>query len=649
MNFSKLFAIIAILSLLIITSLLLVNGMKWPHLSTTPPLHTLSSEGATVGAQDKTTIKSSKNDLPEADMLNKPNTLSVTTAAIVILSLTYYISLIISANIDFSNTLLVVMPSNSLSTYYEIILAAVESYYNYLIIILNILLLLTINPYIYKEMTILLILSTLGLLLMGSSENFISFYLSLELVSLCSYILVSKSTTQPYGPQVNGSRTTDEYESNNEQVYAIFSNNSVIAGIKYFLLSALSSGLLLLGITILYYCTGELDFNSLARIFQNYSYSANSTTAVMSAEYAKEIYSAEIAMCLIIFFVLFKLGAAPFHYWIADVYEKTTIFINYYLIVVVKIGYLFALIKLTFGLALPLVQGLLLVVSLLSLVIGSIGGLVQTKLRRLIAYSSITHVGYILLAYYCSYTNDIVDNSISTFTLFSTNSYMFYITVYSFTYISFFSLLFILIENGKKQLVNPVEQNGNTQPTVGYNPVQVFANPNSTPTTVSEGHVHSRVSNYSEYNTNTDLATMSLFVLLKNPFISASLSVCILSLAGVPPLLGFMSKIAIFKVVLDSGNWVLAILAVLCSVIAAIYYLRILALIYFFNDSTTNYGIFTKKSTNVVAPSYSNNSAPNFLNALIISVITVLSVVYPILNPECISLYLWWDAAMLIN
>lgn len=573
--------------------------------------------------------------------------------------------------------------SSQASTSYKI--------FSNLLLLLTFIVVISVRPYILEAHTSLLVLlSTIGILLMATSCNFITFYLALELISLASYILVSTT--------ISGRNENSSVDIKTNLIYA---KNSIVAGLNYFLLSALSSGLLVLGISLIYLSTGELDFNSLARIFSSNSYFVD-LNFNNNQDYYQPSVQAGIGIILVMTFVLFKLGASPFHYWVADVYEKVSIFVNYFLIVVAKLGMLFALMKLSFGMNLPLVVNFLIVASVSSLIIGSFAGLVQTKLRRLMAFSSINHVGYILLAYCFSLTKFGVNNFdvklnenlllhtnylgeinekldciptqlpmiITEFSKSSIASLWLYIVIYTLSTVSFFAILSLAISNGQIINIKPLEKSSSDSlaPQLRQEESMLKLDPNLTLQRLSSLDLLNikpkKSSTFcSKYRTNLTFDPI---------FISVSLTITLLSLAGVPPLAGFIAKIAIFWQVLDSGNWLLATAAVLCSVISAIYYLRVVAFLYFkndplvacidsvpnlnllppggqeqtnnqpgLNDSTASLPKINTNGLNGVSSSVCNHSGNTFLTALIVSTITIILVVFPILNPTFIYLYIY--------
>lgn len=220
------------------------------------------------------------------------------------------------------------------------------------------------------EFTLLILLSTLGMLLLISSKDLISLYLSIELISLSLYILAAIKR--------DGQFSTE-------------------AGIKYFLLGAVASGLLLFGSALIYWLTGETSFIGLS----NYIWYSPMTIPQQGYPVGLDNnISLSIAAMFVIIALLFKLAAAPFHMWAPDVYEGSPTIVTAYFAIVPKIATLGILYQLLFGPFSSLftqLQPFLLVSALLSIIVGSLGAINQTKVKRLIAYSAIAHMGFMLI------------------------------------------------------------------------------------------------------------------------------------------------------------------------------------------------------------------------------------------------------------
>lgn len=211
------------------------------------------------------------------------------------------------------------------------------------------------------EFSTMIILAVTGMLLMLSANNFLSFYVSLELQSFCLYVLAA-------------------FEREDSK--------SAEAGLKYFILGSFASGLLLFGISFIYGFSGNLDFDQLAILLSN-----NSSSSVP--------LGVIIGLIMVIIGMLFKISAAPFHMWTPDVYQGSPTVVTSFFATVAKIASVGILLRLvTYNLSgwkLDL-QPILVLVTCASVLVGAIGALRQDNLKRLLAYSSIGHVGFMLLA-----------------------------------------------------------------------------------------------------------------------------------------------------------------------------------------------------------------------------------------------------------
>lgn len=211
------------------------------------------------------------------------------------------------------------------------------------------------------EFSSLVLFSTLGMMMLVGSGDLIMLYLAIELLSLSFYVLASMKR---------------------------HSQHSTEAGLKYFLLGALSSGLLLFGMALVYTFTGETGFIAIGEFLW---YSGSGVSAPI------EIL---IGITFIIIALLFKLAAAPFHMWAPDVYEGSPTIVTAFFAIVPKIGTLGVLILLLTGPFVSLfneLQPLILFSACLSMIVGSIGALNQAKMKRLLAYSAISHIGFLLV------------------------------------------------------------------------------------------------------------------------------------------------------------------------------------------------------------------------------------------------------------
>lgn len=353
-------------------------------------------------------------------------------------------------------------------------------------------LLMSINYYakenlVIYEYTQLIMLSTLGMLLLVSSKDLISLYLSIELISLSLYILA--------GIKREGQYSTE-------------------ASIKYFLLGAVSSGLLLFGSALMYWLTGETSFIGLGTYI---IFSPEEKLLAIS-----EVTSLTIAAMFIVVALLFKLAAAPFHMWAPDVYEGSPTIVTAYFAIVPKIatlGILYQLLLNPFFNILSQLEPLLIICALLSVVVGSLGAINQTKIKRLLAYSAIGHMGFMLIGL----STGALDGLFATFI---------YIVIYMIT--SFNTFAFVLS----------------------------FTSSNST-SFISQLGGLSRL----------------------NPVLALTFTLGLFSMAGIPPLAGFFSKYLVLLSAFHQQLYFVAFIAIMFSVIASFYYIRLIRWMYFRNSS----------------------------------------------------------------
>jgi len=343
----------------------------------------------------------------------------------------------------------------------------------------------------YFEFGILILLATLGMMLLISSYDFIIMYLAIELQSLSLYILATLKRDSQFSTE---------------------------AGLKYFILGALSSGILLFGCSLIYGLTGTTNFESLNHLLINSAVEYNEISTAIS-----------IGIAFIAVALFFKIAAAPFHMWAPDVYEGAPMIVTAFFAIVPKIAILGLFIELFLETFYGLVdqwQQIIIFSAMTSMIIGAIGAIEQKKIKRLLAYSAIGHIGYILIA-------------LSSATVEGIQSLLIYIIIYIIMSISIFSIALSL-----------------------YKKID-----------------HVRITYISEL---TGLAK-------ENPLLAISLAITVLSMAGIPPLAGFASKLYVFYSAIVSSMYVLAIIGVLTSVIAAVYYIRLIKIMYFENNNSHSY------------------------------------------------------------
>ena len=332
------------------------------------------------------------------------------------------------------------------------------------------------------ETSIFMLIVLLGLAIINSSYHFIILYLGLELQSLSFYILASSNTK------------------------SIFSSE---AAIKYFILGAIASGFILYGISIIYLISGTLNFGNLSCILLN----------------VNKIYNLKIFLSLfygLLFFLiglLFKLGAYPFHNWLPDVYEGSPSNVTALFSIVPKTIIFGLIIRLFYTIFYDIFEFFEIIFyfcALFSILFGSFVSLYQKKIKRLLAYSSITHTGFILLGF--------LSNSFENI-----QSILFYLIFYIIMTVNLWSILLSVFQ--KKKTLFYLSQLLNFHRLNGY---------------------------------ITFIFILTLF-----------------SMAGIPPLAGFFSKMFIFFSALKDCNYGIVIIGFLLSVVSTFYYIRIIKIMFF--------------------------------------------------------------------
>lgn len=420
------------------------------------------------------------------------------------------------------------------------------------------------------EYSLIVLFSTLGASLLISSADLISMYLSIELQSFGVYIL---STL---------------YRD---------SESATSAGLKYFLLGSLSSCLILLGTGLIYSFTGLTNLESIYSLV-SVSDSTNITQGL------------NLGLIIIIIGFLFKISAAPLHHWAPDVYDDSPTIVTIWLTIMPKISIVIFLLELqTQGSATGVIgnslsvtslfniellesmnmhtasvlKNLLLISSLLSLIIGTVVGLAQSKIKRLLSYSTISHVGFILLA-------------LAINTEQSIDSLIFYIIQYSLTNLNTFLIIIAFGYIIHSLPTFPISNTKNIQSPEPQQNVDARLNETSTTdvqiaqtTSSTEGLSNGVVVNASDKGSELDIKFISELKgqFFSNPLLSFSLTVCLFSMAGIPPLLGFFSKQFVLYSAIQSGYYFMSIVAIIVSVISASYYLKNNKSFTFFRYATT--------------------------------------------------------------
>ena len=325
----------------------------------------------------------------------------------------------------------------------------------------------------------------LGQMVMIAANNFLSIYLGLELMSLATYALVALRRDHPISTE---------------------------AAMKYFVLGALASGFLLYGMSMLYGATGTLELSA------------------MAAKIASGTVTPTILVFGLVFVVAglgFKLGAVPFHMWVPDVYQGSPTGVTLLLGAAPKLATFAICIRLLVEGLLPMAfdwQQMLMVLAVLSLAIGNLTAIAQTNLKRMLAYSTIAQMGFVLLGLMAGVVGQDQSNTSAAY-----SAAMYYSITYVLSTLGTFGLIMVLSRAGH------------------------------------------------EAEELADFRGLSK----RSPWFALVMTLLMFSLAGVPPMMGFAAKLAVLQTVLHTGQLWLTIFAVMASLIAAFYYLRVVKTMWF--------------------------------------------------------------------
>ncbi len=331
-----------------------------------------------------------------------------------------------------------------------------------------------------NEYFILALMSILGMMVMVSGHSLLTLYMGLEIMSLSLYALIASARNRSV---------------------------AIEAALKYFVLGAIASGLLLYGMSMIYGITGSLDIAQISN-FARASTLASQQTLILN-----------FGLVFLVIGVAFKLGAVPFHMWVPDVYQGSPTSVTMFLSTVPKIAAIALLIRL-------LIDGLgdlqhywsdlLMIIAVLSIALGSLVALMQSNIKRMLAYSTISHIGFVLLGF----VTGVVEGY---------GAAVFYVLVYILMSLAAFGSIIVLNKNGFEA---------------------------------------DQISDYQGLSKHS-------------PWFALIILVVMLSMAGVPPFIGFYSKLFILQQVIAEGYVILAVIAVVFAVISAYYYLQIIKTMYF--------------------------------------------------------------------
>ena len=338
------------------------------------------------------------------------------------------------------------------------------------------------------ELFTLSMLAMLGMFVMISGSNFLLIYLGLELLTLSSYALV-----------------------------ALRRDNAVAseAAMKYFVLGALASGFLLYGLSMIYGATGSLDINEVFKVI-----------GAGAVKHQVLVFG----LVFVVAGLAFKVGAVPFHMWVPDVYQGAPTAVTLLIGAAPELAAFAIIIRLLVEGLLPLAidwQQMLIVLAIGSLLVGNLAAIAQTNLKRMLAYSTISQMGFMLLGMVAGVVNGNTYNA-----EYAYSAAMFYTVTYVLTTLASFGIILLLARDGF------------------------------------------------ESEEITDLAGLNQ----RSPLYAAVMAIAMFSLAGLPPMVGFYAKLSVLQALIASGGALyigLAVFAVMASLVGAFYYLRIVKVMYF--------------------------------------------------------------------
>ena len=335
------------------------------------------------------------------------------------------------------------------------------------------------------EYYVLALFATLGMMVMISANHFVTIYIGLELLSLSLYAMVAMNRDSVVSSE---------------------------AAMKYFVLGALASGLLLYGMSMIYGATGTLEITAIAE--RLYSGGVNKTVLVFG-------------LVFLVGGLAFKLGVVPFHMWIPDVYHGAPTSVTLFISTAPKLAAFAIVMRLLVNGLITMAadwQSMLIILSVLSMAIGNLAAIAQTNLKRMLAYSAISHMGFMLLG--------IVTGVVGGDARYALNAYssaMFYVIAYVLMSAGTFGMMLLMARAGFEA---------------------------------------EEISDYKGLNK-------------RSPWFAGIMLMLMFSMAGVPFFIGFFAKFSVLQAVVAAGYMWLAIVAVLFSLIGAFYYLRLVKVMYF--------------------------------------------------------------------
>ncbi|EEO28180.1 NADH-quinone oxidoreductase subunit NuoN [Oxalobacter paraformigenes] len=336
------------------------------------------------------------------------------------------------------------------------------------------------------EFYVLALFSMLGQMVVISAADFLTMYLGIELMSFPLYALVAIKRDD---------------------------GKAVEAATKFFILGALGSGLLLYGISMLYGATGALDFMEIAKIS---AYSGINRTIMV------------FGLVFVVAGIAFKLGAVPFHMWVPDVFEGAPTAVTLLVAGAPKLAGFAICLRILVEALLPMAfdwQQMLVVIAVLSMALGNVTAIMQKNIKRMLAYSTIAQMGYMLLGMLAGVKEGMTGAEMA----FAYSSAMYYTIVYVLATLGAFGVILMMSKDGV------------------------------------------------EADTLSDFRGLNR----RNPWYALIMLLCMFSFAGVPPLVGFYGKLAVFQAVINVDMFWLAVVGIFFAVVGAFYYLRVIKLMYF--------------------------------------------------------------------
>ncbi|MEM9105890.1 MAG: NADH-quinone oxidoreductase subunit NuoN [Pseudomonadota bacterium] len=327
------------------------------------------------------------------------------------------------------------------------------------------------------EFPVLIVLATLGMMLMISADDLLALYLGIELQSLALYVVAAINR--------DSARSTE-------------------AGLKYFVLGALSSGMLLYGASLIYGFTGHIGFADIADALAN----------------GERSLGVVFGLVFLLAGIAFKISAVPFHMWTPDVYEGAPTPVTAFFAAAPKIAAMAMLVRIVIDAFEPVApdwQQIVVFVAIASMVLGAFAAIGQRNIKRLMAYSSIGHMGYALVG-------------LAAGSQVGVRGVVIYMLIYMVTTLGTFACILAMRRK-------------------------------------EEGNVE-------QIDDLSGLAST-------NPLMATILTLFMFSLAGIPPLAGFFAKYFVFLAAIESGLYALAVIGVLASVVGAYYYIRIVKIMWF--------------------------------------------------------------------